>query len=295
VIEPPVLVGLEQTSLSGVRKQVRGDPRLALAYARSGLSHRVVGPLLSRWRPGSVALIHIGSCGSTVVSDLVGQHPRVYWDGETYGRVIEQIKRHGLSRGQVDFDPVAYVAARQGRSGRRWYGFDLKFSHVTEFGLTLEDYLAGLHAAGVTALVGLRRRNYLRRVVSGINGGRRGRYHHRGEAPLPLEPVMLPLDDLVVDLYRSSMLDHFQRWDRLYDQLSDLGGPSILWLTYEEHVADDPTVAYRMVQDHLGLEPHTPRVRLSRSNPEPLGDLVANLDDVADHLAGTPYAWMVEQ
>ena len=105
------------------------------------MSHRLIGPVTSRWRPGGVAMFHTGRCGSTVLSDLLDQHPRVYWDGETYGRVIEGIKRSGRQRSEVDFDSVGYVAARLKRSGRNWFGFDLKFSHVTEFGMEIPEYL----------------------------------------------------------------------------------------------------------------------------------------------------------
>jgi hypothetical protein len=47
-----------------------------------------------------------------------------------------------------------------------------------------------------------------------------------------------------------------------------------------------------VVEHHLGLPPATPRVRLQRSNPGGLHDLLANVDEVAEHLDGTPYAWM---
>lgn len=279
--------------LTGVHT-LRRETRLLAKYARNGVAHRVVGPALSPWRPGAVVVFHIGRCGSTVLSDLLDQHPRVYWDGETYGRVIAGIKRSGRSRADVHFDPVRYVDRRLSRSGNRWFGFDLKFSHVTEFGQSIEDYVAGLRRAGVTHFVVLRRSNYVRHAISGINGGRRGRYHHRADVPQTLVPFALPLHDVPVDLYRSSLLDHFARWDRLYDEVSRLVGPAALTITYEEDIAPNPLIGYRRVQDFLGLPAYRPRVRIRKANPEPLGDLIANLDEVRSYLAGSPYAWMAD-
>lgn len=283
-----------QARKSTAMRTLRHEPGLLLRYSRNGVAHRLLGPALSRWRPGAVAVFHIGRCGSTVLTDLLDQHPGVYWDGETYGRVIADIKRSGRSRAEVEFDPVQYVVRRLPRSGHRWYGFDLKFSHVTEFGLAVADYVDAARSAGVTHFVILRRNNYVRHAISGINGGRRGKYHHRDGAPEPLAPIALPLQAVNVDLYRSSLIEHFERWDRLYNEVELHLGENALTITYEHDIAPDPQVGYSKVQNFLGLPPYSPRVRLRRSNPEPLGDLITNLDELRQYLTGTPYAWMTK-
>jgi hypothetical protein len=270
------------------------NPRLLVPLLRSSFSHRVAGPALSRWRAGGVAMIHTGRCGSTVLSDLLDQHPDIYWDGETYGRVIAGIKRDGLDRSEVSFDPAEYVAERLKRSGRRWFGYDLKFSHVTEFGHDVERYIEEIAELGVNHLISLRRTNYLRQVISGKNGGRRGQFHSR-VAVDDLPPLQLDTDDLVVDLYRGTLLEHFERWDDLYRRLDDMALPRYLSLIYEKHVQHDPTVGYRLAEEFLGLTPHSPEVRLVRLAPDrPVSELLANFDDVRRCLAGTRYEWMIE-
>jgi hypothetical protein len=271
------------------------NPRLLGPLLRSSLSHRVAGPALSHWRAGGVAMIHTGRCGSTVLSDLLSQHPDVYWDGETYGRVITGIKSEGLDRSAVPFDPANYVQQRLKRSGRRWFGYDLKFSHVTEFGHDVESYIQQIADLGVDHVISLRRTNYLRQVISGKNGGRRGQFHSRVAVDDELPPLHLDTDDLAVDLYRGPLREHFERWDDLYQRLDDMALPRYLSLNYEEHLQRDPTVGYRLVEKFLGLGPHEPEVRLVRLAPDrPVSELLENYDDVCRHLAGSRYAWMVE-
>jgi hypothetical protein len=271
------------------------NPRLLVPLLRSSFSHRVAGPALSRWRPGGVAMIHTGRCGSTVLSDLLDQHPDMYWDGETYGRVIAGIKREGLDRSEVSFDPAQYVAERLKRSGRRWFGYDLKFSHVTEFGHDVEGYLEDITDLGVNHLISLRRTNYLRQVISGKNGGRRGQFHSRVAVDDELPPLHLDTDDLVVDLYRGSLLEHFERWDELYRRLDDMDLPQYLSLNYEDHVQRDPTVGYRLAEQFLGLSRREPEVRLVRLAPDrPVSELLENYDEVCRHLTGSRYEWMLE-
>ena len=274
---------------------MRRQPRLVVPFVRSGVEHRLIGPALSRWRPGAVALFHTGRCGSTVLTDLLDQHPEVSWDGETYGRVIEGIKGQGLARSEVDFDPVSYLGGRLNRSGRRWFGFDLKFSHLTEFGATLESYIDGLETLGVNRFVSLRRRNYLRQVISGRNGGRRGDFHiAAGTERRALPPLELDPDNPIVDLYSGSLVEVFAQWDRHYTNLEDLLAGRLVELIFEDDIAPDPLRAYTTVAEALGLAPFEPGVRLQRSNPEPTHTLLANPDDIRRHLAGTGYEWMVE-
>jgi len=284
-----------QTGLASAIHSARSDLRKGVRLAQSAFRHRLIGPLTSRGRPGGVALFHTGRCGSTVLTGLLEQHRSIYWDGETYGRVIEEIKRQGKQRSEVAFDPLEYVRNRLSRSGAHWFGMDLKFSHVTEFGLSVPTYVEGLEQMGFRRIVSLRRENYLRQVISAINGGRRGSFHYRSSADVPaLPPLTIDPTDQWVDLHGGSLLDHFQRWDAHYRTLGDTVADDLLSLTYEQHIQDDPRVGADMVVDFLGLPRTTASPSLQRSNPEPLRELLANLDEVREYLAGTPYAWMTD-
>ena len=242
-------------------------------------------------------MFHTGRCGSTVLSELLEQHRGIYWDGETYGRVIAGIKREGKQRSDVSFDPLGYVHDRLRRSGSRWFGMDLKFSHVTEFGETVPVYVDGLKRMGFERIVSLRRQNYLRQVVSGINGGRRGEFHFQAGAEVPdLPPLTIDPSKQWVDLEGGSLLDCFHRWDDHYQTLANVVAPGqLLSLTYEDHIETDPCVGAQRVVEFLGLPPLDARPTLRRSNPEPLRQLLANVDEIREYLAGTSYSWMTDE
>ena len=277
----------QATSVSAAVQKTIRNPRLALPLVRSALSQRALGPLNANRRPGAVALFHIGRCGSTVLTELLDQHPKMYWDGETYGRVLDELKDAGQDRSTSGFDPATYVEQRLQRSGSRWFGYDVKFFHVTDFNVTVDDYVNQITSRGITHLVVLRRRNYLRKVVSTEIGQLRGWYHKRDG--LAVERIRLNFS--AKDLSR--LLGQFEQWDREYAILDGVSAAHpVLQIDYETHIENDPRVAYKMVSDFLGLAPFETQVTLRRANPEPLSDLVENLDEVEAVLRGTSYAWM---
>lgn len=277
------------TSVSAAVRQTIREPRLALPLARSAVNQRVVGPLLAKQRPGAVALFHIGRCGSTVLTELLEQHPKMYWDGETYGRVLDELKSAGQDRATSGFDPAAYIGERMQRSGKRWFGYDLKFFHVTDFGVSVEDYVQQVLALGVSHLIVLQRRNYLRKVVSTRLGQERGWYHTREGFSSDARRISFSDQNI------QAMVQRFQLWDREYAALNSFAGDyPVLLINYEDHIQHDPLLGYKMATDFLGLEPFSAQITLRRINPEPLTELIENFDDIKTVLKDTDYAWMVE-
>ena len=131
-------------------------------------------------------------------------------------------------------------------------------------------------------------------MISGKNGGARGQYHDRSGRLASLPPLHLEPEQVDVDLYQGSLLEHFERWDALYRQMAELDG-EVLWLTYEDHIEADPLVAYRLCEEHLGLVPHQPLVRLRRTNPEPLERAPREPGGDPRVPPATPYEWMIDE
>ena len=73
-----------------------------------------------------------------------------------------------------------------------------------------------------------------------------------------------------------------------------LAGEDVLELSYEDDIAEDPRAAYARVCTWLGLEVVPAEPDLRRTNPRALREVISNWDEVANGLAGTPYAWMLE-
>lgn len=259
-------------------------------------------PLLRLWpkprRRGHLAMIHVGRSGSTVVADLLGQHPLVRWDGEVYQRIFRVRERADGSLPPIaGIDPVRYLAGRAGRLGAAWYGFELKFFHLRLLGAqpgafvdALDSELPGLH------WIVLRRRNTLRKVVSSLAARASGTWHLRPGAKAPRQRVHVDPAAVFVDREHRPLLELLAGYERDFAALGRrLAGRRALWLSYEDDVTTDPRRAYGRICEFVGLPAHAARVRRARTNPQPLAELIGNFDEVREALRGSGFEWMLEE
>lgn len=246
---------------------------------------------------GAFAVFHVGRSGSRVLSNALDQHPAIHCEGELLKgayRMTPAVRAAGKPL-REPCDPVRAVRARLPRAGlRAFYGFEVKFYHLRGNGMELDAFVDGVARAGVTHFVALERRNTLRKVVSRLVGRERGRMHYRsGEIPPPTR-IVLDVDAVDMDSDVKPLRVFLEGFERDFQRLRELlGSRRSLWLRYEDDVEADPRRASDRVCDFLGLPRHRPRVHYTRTTPEPLRQVLANYDDVARHLAGTPFAWML--
>ena len=278
---------LRPQSLREWRELTQGNPILVAKYLRSYVQHRILAPLVSVWRPGAVAVFHVGRCGSTVLSDLLSQHPGIYWDGESYVRVIQRLQRAAIPPGTAGFDPPRYIARRLSRSGWRWFGYDLKIQHIREFAYPLQTYIENIEALGVEKLVVLRRRNLLRRMVSASIGKKRGRYHLPASVPTA-ELMTIRIDPVKAAEAITTLEADYAALDRA------LGDRSVLRLAYEEDVSSDPSLGALRALEHLGLPPCRFQVRIQKTTPFPLRATIENFEEFRAVFRDTPHSWMLE-
>lgn len=238
-----------------------------------------------------VTTFHIGRSGSTVLGDLLDQHAAVTWLGEIYewpefrGRPAPPGPGSELLRRLKTRLPVPTPVA----------GIEAKFYHLHDHHLALTDFLGELRSLGARQyrFVVLRRRNYLRKIVSSLAARERGQWFARPGQAVPPVRVAIDPSRVCIDGDAQPLVDYLRDWDDQFDQLdAALGDTGALRLTYEDDIEADPRVAYRKVCTYLGLEPGTPAVRFHRTTPQPLADVVTTLDGVRQALAGTPWEWM---
>lgn len=265
---------------------------------RNGGRHLSFQRLLRRARRrGHIAMIHIGRSGSTVLAELLGQHPLITWDGEIYQRVFREREREDGSLPPItDVDPVEYLLERSEAASGRYYGFEVKFFHVRVFGADLGAYLDELDGRlRDLRFVVLERRNTLRVVVSTLAARQTGVWHVRGDTRPPRTPVRVDVDAVFVNREPRPLVELLAEFSSDFSALGRLleRRPS-LHLTYEEDVAEDPRRAYARICEHLGLAPHPATTTLARTNPHPLRELIENFAEVEHALGGTEFAWMLE-
>lgn len=241
-----------------------------------------------------VTTFHIGRSGSTVLGDLLDQHPALRWLGEIYE--WPEFRERPAAPGPGS-ELLRRLKARLPTVDKPVAGIEAKFYHLHDHGVALHVFLDELRGvgAGECHFIVLRRRNYLRKIVSSLAARQRGQWFARPGIPVP--PVRLDVnpDRVCIDGDAQPLLDYLRDWDAQFDQLdAELAGTGALSLSYEDDIEQDPLVAYRKVCRHLGLEPGAPEVHFNRTTPEPLAEIVTTLPAVRKALAGTGYEWMAE-
>lgn len=288
-------------------KWVQAQTKIAVAGA--------VAPLLPATTGRGVIMWHQGRCGSTVLGELLNQHPDVRWPGEIFHRY----QRANTARPQFARD-LRYARMR---AGRRVAGVELKGlsgQQLAVLGVDLDGFIDVAQANGFTACVFLTRRNTLRRIVSvqimasglrsTLNMTAGSSEQLRGSLTLPVGPIQVhgQLASLlsITAADGSPAKPNHPRYENLLEMIDTIGRetleararvgaryPDVVDLCYEDHIESDPRVAYSMVCEHLGLAHRPAQVTLQRINTKPLRDGIANFDAVAELLRGTDHEWML--
>lgn len=246
-----------------------------------------------------MVMIHIGRSGSSVLSGLMRQHPRVFWDGEIYQK---HLNAHGFALGNsvglnADALPDLDLAAMLRRSGPLIYGFEVKPFHLDLFEISHGDFARSLAPAGVSHVVVLERRNHLAKIVSSVRAQGDGIYHlpADGRAAVQRAPAELG-SGISIDYTTGSLLEYLNRYASSFasirSALSETDLP-LLELTYEDHVEADPGIAYSKLCRHLNIPQRKPSVMLKRPTADSLASAIEDEDRVRQQLRGTEFEWML--
>jgi len=229
-------------------------------------------------------MFHNGRSGSTVLGDLLDQHSQFLWDGEIMKP--PRWKKPG--------DLRSFLLWSLFLTRADYYGFESKFFHVHFHGYDMGDYISMLEDIGFNKHVVLRRKNYLRGLLSALASRGEANKHISISTTPKLKKVHVNVDLIRYHKEKSSLLAQLERLNKDWQNLEKhLSGRQTLWLSYEDHVFENPVTAYKLVCDFLGLEQQPVSVRLGKTNPFPVKDMIANYDEVADVLTGTAYEHML--
>ena len=230
-------------------------------------------------------MFHRGRSGSTVLGGMLDQHPHVYWDREVFNR--------SLRRPSSLDDPFRFLARRMARAGSSYYGFEMKPIHLKTLHIVIDDFLRALEELRFTHFIVLERRNYLRRLLSGMIADKSNVYHRTPKDPV--SHAQVHIDVACVGDSEIPLLDLLNTYEEFYVSLrNSLTEKKTLWLTYEDDILDDPVVAYDKALRFLELEAaDPPQIWYGRTNPFHVKELVSNFDEVENALRGTRFSWML--
>lgn len=240
-------------------------------------------------------MFHVGRSGSTVLSDLLEQHGDVYWDGEVYEKRVFWDYHYAEVPPDLKVTAKDLIASRLKRSGRRFYGFEVKFFHLDLAHQTLADFIDDLRRLEFRHFIVLRRENLLRKVVSSLIAHRERTFHVKGGPRTGVRQIEIDPDRVYIDREEKPLLEFLDDFTARFEELDRLlGDENVLRLTFEEDVAPDPRRGYRQVCDFLGLEPREVDIRYGRTNPAPVREMITNVDAVRAALEGTSFDWMLD-
>jgi hypothetical protein len=221
---------------------------------------------------------------------MLDAHPDIMWDGE----IFEPTHRAELDE-PADLTPADLIERRRSKAACH-YGFETKYlqsHHLGALGMGLNRYVELLTGLGFDRFVALHRRNYLRRVVSGAVGRQAGTWHRHRPGTGELQVITLDPDSVPFG-GDQRLLDVFAELAAGEDTLRELLPAGTVWLTYEDDVVADPSFAYGRICGLFGVEPQPVAPSLFPTNPFPLHEMLANYEEIAELLSGTPYEWMLE-
>ncbi|NNM01539.1 MAG: hypothetical protein HKO62_12370 [Gammaproteobacteria bacterium] len=263
-------------------------------------AHYTALRLLKRERPGAqrVAMFHIGRVGSTVLARQLGQHPDIRWHGEIFEPEHKKFTaNHGKRPYRMPRDPLWKLRYALYRQDRRWLGFEMKFMpqhHLKLTNQTMEEFLETLTGLGFSHYIVLRRRNLLRRFVSGAILERTRRAHRPEGGAAPRNRINFDCDRIPLGEFHLPLLEAIDIVDAQHRRLDQLlVGREALQLCYEDDIETDPGEAYLKVCEFLRVPPAAVDIPLKRVNPYPLPELIENYDELESLLADTEHAWML--
>lgn len=258
-----------------------------------------LNPLVVPFRPGNVIMFHIGRCGSTVVADLLNQHPRIHWASEFYSSIFHDWQRinGGIERvGEMADDAVELLQRNMQFALHRYYGFEIKPFHFRLIGYSPDSFLHHADSLGFTHFILLDRKNRLRTMISSIIAHQNeALYHIDSNTKAQLTRVTINVNEVKVDFDVKPLLAYLSDYDGDIDALKTLlESRNSLHLTYEQDIQMDPRRAYHRICDFLALQPVDVSIKYARTNPFPICDMIENIEEVRQALHGTPYEWMLD-
>ncbi|MGK7931600.1 MAG: sulfotransferase [Microcystaceae cyanobacterium] len=246
-------------------------------------------------RRETVAMFHIGRCGSTVLGEMLDEHSKVHWGNEIFRPFMKNSPdqhREALVKRVIHQNSNIALSTV--------FGFETKYlshQHLCDknINMSIDEYIAFLQELGVSKFILLHRKNYLRRAIS-IKVAKLRRGHHSWKKVNTPTSIHLEVNHSPADTESETSLK-FKSFDTIrqsFEHLQTLLEPhEHLTLYYEDHILPDPRIAYTKVCNFLEIEEESPTIKVHRSNPFKVEEMLTNFAEVESILKHTQYSWML--
>ena len=246
-------------------------------------------------REHNICMMHIGRCGSTVLANMMDQHPNIHWAGEFF----RENKLPVYLRHYNTEDPFRALWLKSGAAKSRSFEFEIKahpLMHPSQINETLKGVVEKcIHRIGCQHFILLTRTHLLRRFVSFLTGRKRNQWNFEKGETVKQPEVRVPTGSFQKWGREMTLIDFFNLCEGVREQWKSVipNECHTLNLEYAQDILHHSEEAYRRTTEWLGLEQHEAEVKKRKLNRKPLPHLVENWNEVHDMLSGTQHEWML--
>lgn len=244
-------------------------------------------------KKGNVVIWHIGRCGSTVLSNILNQHPEI----ECLGEVLNPLMKAKSSGEEIpDFDTT--FSNLQKHDQDKIQILEVKFlesQHLSVYNLTLQDLIHKFIEIGYDKFIILERKNYLKRMVSHCVAQETKIYHLEKDKIPKLHRIYFDIENIKVGITNKSLINWFRTFKSNYCQLREyLTNQNYLELGFEEDIQSDVKNAYDKVCSFLNIENADFNISYTRTNPFSTKEVLININEVEKTLNDSEFSWMLK-
>jgi hypothetical protein len=240
-----------------------------------------------------ILTLQIGRVGSSVIGDLLNQHPDIYWDGELLSKTKKKMDKNVKSYKKLQKVFESTLKSRIRLAGRRWYGFEIKFLPEQQMiftGYDLKNFLAFVKKIGFEYFIIIERQNYLQRNISHILFERK-----RKEGIGYSEKIEFPIENLKIGNETRDLLDWFDYFEKKYEYLNSLLEEfKHIKIIYEKDIINNPMIGYQKILEFLGADKYNVVIKRKKSNTKEPKRIISNYEEVKKELINTKYYWMLK-
>ncbi len=217
-----------------------------------------------------------GRTGSTLLVDLLNNHPDIKCEGE-----LLNVRWSGKR-----IFPTFYVKNKAKTSKEKFYGFKVKLYQLYDNGNKLhqnvdpKEFLINLYKSG-WKIIYLERNNIFRQALSNFIAESKGKYHHRNKNELATPKIKINPGKLLKSIRA--------REKYLCDEKEILKTIPHLKISYETDLLKNYEKAVDKVFEFLGASPCIVKTSLLRTSKDELQDYILNYKEIKDYLSKTKY------
>lgn len=242
----------------------------------------------------TVAMLHQGRSGSTVLGNMLDKHPNIRWGGEIF---IPQLYKIRYQNKSLDYTNPQKVLRRinEYRKGhfKTNFGFEIKTYDPQSLAWSIHSFLDLIASLDHVKFIYLERKNILKMIVSHLIAYKNYQWHYNKGENIPNTKIYINPQKVAVDFMEKPLLEMIPFFDNQRNECFDyLSQTPFLHLIYENDILNDPAIAYNKVCQFFDVIPSKTTAKLQQINTKPLSEVISNFSEVENTLANTPYAWM---